>query len=624
MKKHKIILTIMFLGIVTNAFATKIIVSEDIGFDTINSTTFLETALTTSVADTIVVDNVGMDWYTGPLDVNRDNITIILERGVILRALPGVYGEFDSLLRIRDRSNITIKAYGASIIMNKQEYVNLADSEFRHCVNLESAINIWIEGLTVKDSGGDGFSVSKSFLPSSPQNYCENITLKNCVSNNNYRQGLSLISVKDANILYSEFSDTNGVLPEDGIDIEPFDIDQRIENVLIKGCRILNNNGNAIQVAMEFMDDTSNDISINVEDTYMSSNHDPSNTFAYAELNIDDNGSNGVDGFVNFSNCYIDNSDWTAVYISKTVDSYQANFENCVFKDISNDPIAFNNPIFFEVTDYSNPVSRFGGASFQDCTIIYDEDIPFIDLVENSSTSDGLGDVNGNFYIVNPNSPSFLTGVNPNNVSITFESLSALPTTQVEISASQLNYTEGLDPEFIYSLERTTNTLLPLAVNLNFTGTATYGDDYYRQPSFALFEFGQQETNESIGIINDDIDELEEELQLTLVDNGCYSLLPENEITLLLGESTLSIIENENEITLEFYPNPVKDKVSIITESKNLYLEVFDMFGKKMEQLSLENTNILNMLNYSSGVYILKIGNKSKKNSYRNIKIIKE
>jgi len=208
-------------------------------------------------------------------------------------------------------------------------------------------------------------------------------------------------------VLYSEFSDTSGTLPEDGIDIEPFEPDQRIENVLIKGCRILNNNGNAIQVAMEFMDDSSQDISIVVEDTYMSGNHDPSNTFAFAELNIDDNGENGVDGFVTFSNCYVNSSEWTAVYISKTVDSYQANFENCVFKDVSNDPIDLNNPIFFEVTDYDNPVARFGGANFINCTIIYDENIPFLNLVENIATSPGLGNVTGNFYVINPSGVAF-------------------------------------------------------------------------------------------------------------------------------------------------------------------------------------------------------------------------
>jgi len=99
--------------------ASKIVVSTDIGFDATNSTSFLEMAFTNTTADTIVIDNVGMDWRTGPLDINRDDITVILERGVVLRALPNVFGQFDSLLRLRDRSNVTILGYGATMIMNE-------------------------------------------------------------------------------------------------------------------------------------------------------------------------------------------------------------------------------------------------------------------------------------------------------------------------------------------------------------------------------------------------------------------------------------------------------------------------------------------------------------------------
>jgi len=125
--------------------------------------------------------------------------------------------------------------------MNKQEYIDLADSEFRHGINLGSATDILIEGLTILDTGGDGILISRSFLPASPKNYCENISIKNCVFTNNYRQGLSIVSVVGANIINCEFSETKGTLPEDGIDIEPDVPEDRIENILISGCRIFNN-----------------------------------------------------------------------------------------------------------------------------------------------------------------------------------------------------------------------------------------------------------------------------------------------------------------------------------------------------------------------------------------------
>ena len=587
-------------------FASKTVVSTDIGFDPNDSTSFLEIAFTNTTTDTIVIDNVGSDWHTGPLDINRDNITVIFEEGVTVRALPNVFGQFDSLIRLRDRINVTMLGYGATLIMNKQEYIDLADSEFRHGIDLNSAINIWIEGLTIRDSGGDGISVSKSFAANSPQNYSENITILNCLSNNNYRQGLAIISAKDVNVLYSEFSDTSGTLPEDGIDIEPFEPDQRIENVLIKGCRILNNNGNAIQVAMEFMDDSSPDISVVVEDTYMSGNHDPANTFAFAELNIDDNGENGVDGFVSFSNCYIDSSEWTAVYISKTVDSYEAVFNNCVFKDISNDPIALNNPIFFEVTDYENPVARFGGATFNDCTLIYDEDIPFLNLVENPPTSDGLGNVTGNFFVINPNNVAFETGNNPANTSISFESFNSFPETTVEISASQLEYSESTDDSFLFNVQRNTDLLLPMAVNLSLSGTASFGQDYNRQPGFVLFGQGVDSVDENIAILEDQEEEGIEVLDIEIASNDCYVIGTNASISLELLDETLSV-SSFDLISIVAYPNPVEEDFRLVLPQGNYKGALMNFLGHKIKEFEFEPGDNIPLVNYPAGVYLFEI-----------------
>ncbi|SNR36132.1 right-handed parallel beta-helix repeat-containing protein [Dokdonia pacifica] len=621
----KNILVVLFFIVFTcfSVNASRVVVSTDIGFDANDSTSFLEIAFTNTTADTIIIDNVGMDWRTGPLDINRDDVTIILESGVVIRALPNVFGEFDSLIRIRDRSNITILGYGATLIMNKQEYIDLADSEFRHGIDLNSAISILIEGLTIRDSGGDGISISKSFAADSPQNYSENIRIKNCVSNNNYRQGLAIISAKDVEILYCEFSDTSGTLPEDGIDIEPFEPDQRIEDVLIKGCRILNNNGNAIQVAMEFMDDSSQDISILVEDTYMSGNHDPSNAFSFAELNIDDNGENGVDGFVTFSNCYVDSSEWTAVYISKTIDSYQANFENCVFKDVSNDPIDLNNPIFFEVTDYENPVARFGGATFTNCTIIYDEDIPFLNLVENLPTSPGLGNVTGNFYVINPNTVSFETGADPENTAITFNSFDSFPVTEVNISASQFQYTEGVDASFRFDLQRESDILLPVAVNLSLDGTTTFGEDYDRQPGFVIFEDGENQIEETIDIILDQEEEAIEKLDIEISPNDCYVIGSEGSLSLDLIDATLSVDVFDIR-SLKAYPNPVSDRLMLKLPEGNYQIILYSILGNKLKEFSLLESNTqIAMNDYPTGTYILKIIDNTDQKQ-KTIKLIKK
>jgi len=587
------------LWILNGLNASKLVVSTDIGFDPIDNTSFLQFAFDETTEDTIVVDNVGMDWNTGPLSILRNDVTIIFEEGVVLRALPNEFDIFESLIRIQDRENISILGYEATFVMNKQEYIDAADSEFRHGISLNSATNILIEGLTIIRTGGDGIIITRSFLPTSPKNFCENITILNCKMSDNYRQGLSITSVKNANIINCEFSETNGTLPEDGIDIEPDSPEERIENVLIKGCRIFNNFGNAIQLALFMMNDNSLDVSVTVEDTYMSNNHDPSNVFAFAEIAATDNGSNGVDGFVHFKNCYIESSDWTAVYTSKTVESYDLNFSNCVFKNISNNPIAFNNPIFLEVTDYENPVPRFGGLNFTDCAIIYDENIPFLNLVENSATSDGLGDVTGNFFIINPIDPGFNMGTNPENVNITYEYFDTFPATEINLTTNQINYLE--EEEFIqFEIIRTGNENLPVPVSFNYNGIAEYGVDYNRANGFTILP--------------------------SLLDNSCIQLGNDNALQVSINDVLTSVTPNPDldDQQVNIFPNPTNGLVYIESEWSNFELTIFNSNGQQLKYFKNQNNNFwIDVNQFSPGIYFLEIRN-NETNKYNYQKLIKQ
>ncbi len=604
--------------------ASKIIVSVEIGFDSLDNTNLLQYAFTETTEDTIVIDNVGLDWNTGPLWLNRDDVTIIFEEGVVLRALPGEFDIFESLININDKSNINIIGYGAEFIMNKQEYVDLADSEFRHGISLSSATNVLVEGLTILDTGGDGILVSRSFQPNSLKNYCENVLIKNCRFSNNYRQGLSVTSAKDLTVLNCEFSDTNGTLPEDGIDLEPDIPEERLENILIKDCRIFNNFGNAIQLALFMMQDNSLDVSITVENTFMANNHDPSNTFDFAEIAVTDNGSNGVDGFVHFINCYVQSSQWSAVYAQKSVESFDLNFTNCVFKDVSNDPIGLNNPIFLEVTNYTNQVPRFGGLNFTDCAIIYDENIPFFNLFENLPTSEGLGNVTGNFFIVNPNDVGFFTGVNPDNVNITFEHFDTFPTTEISLSTNQIRYLE--EEKYInFEITRDGNLEIPVAVEFEYQGNAEYGSDYYRANGFSIIPSNSSFVDDTIEIIQDSFEEQTESLEMSAIENDCIQLGQVSVLEFLIDELLTSVheenaLENHN---VTIFPNPTEALVYIDIKSSNFDVTVLDNKGLTIELFDNQFDNaLIDFNNYNSGIYFLRINNKSK-NIVTTHKIIK-
>jgi len=612
--KYGVFSAIFCIGFCFNQLcASQLVVSSDIGFDPVDSTNFLQFAFSDTIEDTIVVDNVGMDWNIGPLSIDRNDITIIFEEGVVLRALTGAFDIFESLVRVNDKSNINIVGYEALFVMNKQEYIELADSEFRHGISLNSATNVLVEGLTIVDTGGDGILVTRSFQPNSIKNYCENVLIKNCKFSNNYRQGLSVTSAKNLSILNCEFSETNGTLPEDGIDLEPDIPEERLENILIKDCRIFNNYGNAIQLALFMMDDDSPDVSITIEDTYMSNNHHPSNTFDFAEISATDNNSNGVDGFVHFKNCYIESSQWTAVYASKTVDSYDLDFTNCVFKNVSSNPVDLNNPIFFEVTDYDNPVARFGGLSFTDCTIIYDANIPFLNLIENLPTSDGLGNVSGHFYIVNPNDAGFNTGVNPDNVDISYDYFDSIPISEISLTSNQLDYLE--EDEFIeFELTRTGSQEIPIAVEFVYDGTAQYGVDYNRANGFAIMPSNSGVLVDTLEIIQDSDEESPEFLDLTFLDNACIQLSQNNELVFSIGDM-LSSISPDSELEnpkVTLVPNPAQKEVFIETESANYDLSIFDSKGRMIKSFFNESlSKRIEIEQLSIGTYYIRIVDKA-------------
>lgn len=615
MRNKLTLTTIILVSCLSMLHASKLTVSVDIGFDPNDNTNFLQYALQEVTEDTIVIDNVGMDWNTGPLWINRNDITIILEEGVVLSALPGEFDVFESLINVNDKSNINIIAYNAAFIMNKQEYIDLADSEFRHGISLNSATNVLIEGLTILDTGGDGILVTRSFQPNSIKNYCENVLIKNCRFSNNYRQGLSVTSAKDLTILNCEFSETKGTLPEDGIDLEPDNPAERLENILIKDCRIFNNFGNAIQLALFMMQDSSLDVSITVEDTYMANNHDPSNTFAFAEIAATDNGSDGVDGFVEFKNCYIQSSQWTAVYSQKTVESYDLNFTDCVFKDISNDPIDLNNPIFLEVTDYTNQVPRFGGLNFTDCVIIYDENIPFFNLFENLPTSDGLGNVTGNFFVVNPNDAGLFLGSNPENVDITYEYFETFPVTEISLSASQLNYLEA-DKFIDFEISRNGNLAMPLVVEFEYSGSAEYGLDYDRLNGFTIIPSNASVVTDTIEIIEDSIEEPVELLQISAIDNACIDIGQVGFLELLINDISTSIDQTFDPTSndIKIYPNPTNEAISIETNYSNFDVVIFNSHGHAIESFKDRTDNIkIDFTRYNSGIYFIKVDNLTSK-----------
>jgi len=185
------------------------------------------------------------------------NSSVVLDAGAVIQATAG-YGENDHLLNISDVQNVSISGTpGQSIFrMRKAEYTS---GEFRHCLAIEGATNVTIGGIQCNDSGGDG-----AYIGEGRQGYSANIKILNSGFDNNRRQGLSLISGRDIVITNCTFSNTSGTAPSAGIDIEPNQTSDFLQDIVIDHSSSTGNEGSGLVFGIQRLNASSPPISIKV------------------------------------------------------------------------------------------------------------------------------------------------------------------------------------------------------------------------------------------------------------------------------------------------------------------------------------------------------------------------
>jgi hypothetical protein len=195
------------------AHATKVIASS-FGFNTTDVTTSIQAAITSGL-DTVIIDNQNAIWYTKPnLFFNIFNLVLIIEPGVEIKAMANEFNAIDAvLLNFKNATNLKIIGYSATLSMQKQEYVVLNNSEFRHGLSFWNCTGISVYGLLIKETGGDGIYIGGENAAGN-LGYCRNVNVEDVRCINNYRQGLSICSVENMTVRYSEFSETVGTAPE--------------------------------------------------------------------------------------------------------------------------------------------------------------------------------------------------------------------------------------------------------------------------------------------------------------------------------------------------------------------------------------------------------------------------
>lgn len=321
---------------------------SDFGFDEIDSTRFIEQAIT-SGARRVILDRQAGPWYTLPLKM-RSNLVFELESGVELVAKRGAYkGLRDFLFWVDGVTNVVVRGGPESAFrMWKRDYQGPAyqHGEWRYALKITRSENVLVEGLRFCDSGGDGIGVSG-----------RNITIRNCVCDNNHRQGISVFDVDGLVIEDTVLSNTQGTPPQSGIDFEPDRGGWKLSNILMRSCRFENNLGCGIEIHLARLDADSPPISMRFENCRTIGNGTSFSVFAGA------GNRKHVRGTIAVTNCVFESALGSGISLrNKTADSFGISFSRCSVSNAASAAVSLK----VSVSDLSGPPD---GIDFGDLTI---------------------------------------------------------------------------------------------------------------------------------------------------------------------------------------------------------------------------------------------------------------
>jgi antitoxin component YwqK of YwqJK toxin-antitoxin module len=384
----------LFLLIYQNQVNASRVDASKFGFNATDATTALKTALAQAV-DTVIIPNMGTDWIITTIVItgaSGSNKTIIFEKGVVVTAKK--LASFGYLFDIKNVSNVSLIGYGATLKMQKADYMNPAlygFSEWRHCIGISTGTNIKILGLILRDSGGDGIAIMYN---------SKGILIKDVICDNNYRQGMSAIYYTNLTIENCVMINTGGTSPQSGIDFEPngranpdAPYNTQINGKMLN-CYFGNNKGDGITVAYFYLDNGSPAVSLDIKHCFMSDG-----------LKLYETKNGGVKGTVSFEDCIVEGvespRDGALKAYGKLAKSYLAKFTTCLVQNA--------NPAIAIMPGYPTWGNIFlvGEMQFNNCTINEPDNQPTI------KRSVNVANITGNIKVNCPyGAQSNLAGTN--------------------------------------------------------------------------------------------------------------------------------------------------------------------------------------------------------------------
>ncbi|MBS2535202.1 right-handed parallel beta-helix repeat-containing protein [Catenulispora sp. NF23] len=526
-------------------------------------------------AATVVIPDVGQNWVTDPLLIDHTPIsngalklTVLFQPGVTVQARPGAYPDAQCLLTI-DGGNaarsttanrgfgivgVTLSGYGATLAMNKSEYTT---GEQRHVIKLVSAGDIWIEGLTLRDSGGDGIAVTATKGNYAVNGYCGNVTVVNVHCDNNRRNGMSVNSCDGMTVSGSAFTNSNGTGPSAGIDFEPDQplpalkppspytqpVYNRLANITVTDCFMGGNVNSGVLVQSAWLTGapTTSPIGITLDRILIgpqqaaAGQDAPEPSFMYAGP-----GDQGKDpgGAVTLSNSLIRTSPNSGSILvahswSGGVDpnggvqpptGTKLKLTNTASLDLGNAAGTYK-PFTLQADGFSGaaPVSEYGGVVFSNFLMVTDQAPPFMQAIDDTTAHSTLANLSGTLTVVDPSGVSTSLGSSPRNITFAITHMPALPAATVSVAASAATVAAGAPIQLTFT-RASADVSAPLPVSYAVGGTAGQRYDFDGLPGAAVIPAGQSSVTVSFGTRRPDTGTDTRTVSVTIQPDSSYTV----------------------------------------------------------------------------------------------------
>jgi len=344
----------------------------------------------------IIPKQIGDHYLSGQLLI-PSNIQIKCEPGVVFLAKNSLnqdYSNFEVLFRFEDVQNIIFDGQGAVFKMNKENF----KKEFNHLFMINGSKNVSIKNVKALNSGGDGIYIGAL---RSKNSYPQDITIENCTSDNNRRQGLSITSGVNITVVNSAFNNSKGTDPAAGLDIEPGNSKAILKNIRIKDCQANNNTKRGFVVILNRLNQNSEPVDVVFENCTSTGNLEGFSSRQFR----------GVQGNIKFVNCVARNSKNTGFTESSCLaNSIKKVYQNCIAENSNTSNKKMKGYLYkasFYLSGYADNRQVIGNSEFINCKSVVGANSQNVDY--------GMVVDNGDFEVKNISINNFETKGSHNN-----------------------------------------------------------------------------------------------------------------------------------------------------------------------------------------------------------------